>query len=87
MDELTCPQCQGTMAVRTFGHVSVRRCGECSGVFLSRADLGALIEAETDWHAFQSPNTATLPRITSDMSTPPVAPERSRAFVETLFKG
>ena len=86
MDELTCPQCQGTMAVRTFGHVSVRRCAECSGVFLARADLGALIEAETDWHAFQSPNTATLPRITPGMQAPPVAPERSRAFVETLFK-
>ena len=58
MDELTCPQCQGTMAVRTFGHVSVRRCTDCSGIFLSRADLGALVEAENDWHEFQSPNTA-----------------------------
>ena len=74
------------MAVRTFGHVSVRRCTDCSGVFLARADLGALIEAETDWHTLQSPNTATLPRITADMTAPP-APERSRAFVETLFKG
>ncbi|MFL6171650.1 MAG: zf-TFIIB domain-containing protein [Marmoricola sp.] len=85
MDDLTCPQCQGTMAVRSFGPASVRRCEECSGVFLSRAELGALIEAETDWHAYQSPNTATLPRITADMSKPP-APARSRAFVETLFK-
>ena len=73
------------MAVRTFGHVSVRRCGDCSGVFLARADLGGLIEAETDWHAYQSANTATLPRITSVTAPPP--PERSRAFIETLFKG
>jgi hypothetical protein len=75
------------MAVRTFGHVSVRRCNDCAGVFLSRPDLGALIEAENDWHAYQSPNTATLPRITPGMSAPPSLPERSRAFVETLFKG
>jgi len=75
------------MAVRTFGHVSVRRCTDCSGIFLSRADLGALVEAENDWHEFQSPNTAMLPRITSDMAAPPSTPERSKAFVETLFKG
>lgn len=87
MDELTCPQCQATMAVRTFGHVAVRRCEGCSGVFLARADLGALIEAENDWHDLQSPNTAMLPRITPDMPAPPPGPERSKAFVETLFKG
>jgi Zn-finger nucleic acid-binding protein len=75
------------MAVRTFGHVSVRRCNDCSGVFLARADLGALIEAENDWHAFQSPNTATLPRITPGMTAPPSVPERSQAFLETLFRG
>ena len=73
------------MAVHTFGHFSVRRCADCSGVFLARPELGALIEAENDWHAYQSPNTATLPRITPGMA-PPVTPERSRAFVETLFK-
>jgi len=74
------------MAVRTFGHVSVRRCSDCSGVFLAQSDLGALIEAENDWHEFQSPDTAMLPRITPGMSSPP-ASGRSRAFVETLFKG
>lgn len=72
--------------MRTFGHVSVRRCNDCSGVFLARPDLGALIEAENDWHAFQSPNTAMLPRITPDMPPPP-ASERSQAFVEKLFRG
>jgi len=74
------------MEPRTFGHVSVRRCGSCSGVFLERSALGALVEAENDWHAHQSANTAALPRITSDM-TPPDARPRSRAFVETLFRG
>ena len=83
---MTCPQCQGPMAERTFGHVSAHRCAECGGVFLARVELGALIEAENDWHAHQSANTATLPRITSGMPAP-VVPERTRAYVETLFKG
>jgi hypothetical protein len=55
-------------------------------VFLDRSSLGGLVEAENDWHAHQSANTAALPRITADMSTPPVTAARSRAFVETLFR-
>jgi hypothetical protein len=74
------------MAVRTFGHGSVHRCEACHGVFLDASTLGALVEAENDWHAHQSANTAALPRITSDMASPPVSQPRSRAFVETLFK-
>ena len=74
------------MAARTFGLVSVNRCVECNGVFLDSSALGALIEAENDWHAHQSANTAALPRITSEMSSPPTAQARSRAFVETLFR-
>jgi O-acetyl-ADP-ribose deacetylase (regulator of RNase III) len=73
------------MSTRHYGHATVRRCDDCAGLFLARADLGALVEAENDWHAHQSANTAALPRITADMSAPPPA-ERSRAFVETLFK-
>ncbi|MGO4257001.1 zf-TFIIB domain-containing protein [Marmoricola sp. RAF53] len=83
---MTCPQCGGSMDAAAYGHVTVRRCSDCAGVFLARADLGALIEAENDWHAHQSTNTATLPRITADMTEAPVARERSRAFVEALFK-
>ena len=83
---MTCPQCQASMAERTFGHVTVNRCVRCDGVFLARADLGALIEAETDWHAHQSANTAQLPRITGDTPPPPPAP-RHRAYVESLFTG
>lgn len=83
---MNCPQCQGPMGVHTFSHLTVRRCQDCSGVFLSRSDLGALIEAENDWHAHQSANTAALPRITADMTSAPVAPARSRAYIETLFQ-
>lgn len=82
---MTCPQCSGPMEEFSHGFVTVRRCADCSGVFLGRAELGALIEAENDWHAHQSTNTATLPRITADMTEAPAMPARSRAFVETLF--
>lgn len=74
------------MVTRTSGHVSAARCAECGGVFLDRSALGALVEAENDWHAHQSANTAALPRITADMVSPPAAQPRSRAFVETLFR-
>lgn len=84
---MTCPQCGGPMTARVFGHATVHRCGGCSGVFLGRADLGALVEAENDWHAHQSANTAALPRITADMTAPPKLPPRSRAYIETLFTG
>jgi Zn-finger nucleic acid-binding protein len=83
---MTCPQCQGEMAERTLGHVTAYRCVACSGVFLVRTELGALIEAENDWHAHQSMNTAALPRITNS-TPPPVTPTRSRSYVETLFNG
>jgi Zn-finger nucleic acid-binding protein len=86
VDELTCPKCQGTMLPRTFGHVAVRRCEDCNGVFLDSSSLGALVEAENDWHAHQSANTAALPRITADMDSPPASQPRSRAYVETLFR-
>lgn len=83
---MTCPQCAGSMESVAYGHVTVRRCEDCTGLFLARGELGALIEAENDWHAHQSANTAALPRITADMTEAPVVPARSRAFVETLFK-
>ncbi len=74
------------MTGRAFSHLTVQRCDDCSGVFLARADLGALVEAENDWHAHQSANTAALPRITSEMTSAPVLPARNRAYIETLFK-
>ena len=74
------------MVPRTFAHVAVRRCESCNSVLLESSALGALIEAENDWHAHQSANTAALPRITADMASPPESQPRSRAFVETLFR-
>ena len=87
MDELTCPQCEGALVPKALGHVSVRRCDGCGAVFLESSALGALVEAENDWHAHQSANTAAMPRITSGMAEPPTAAPRSRAYVETLFRG
>ena len=83
---MTCPKCQGVMKPHTYGAVSARRCESCEGLFLDRADLGVLVEAETDWHAHQSANTATLPRITEFSTPPPPAPPRSRSFIEALFR-
>ena len=73
------------MVAKALGHVAVRRCDGCGAVLLESSALGALVEAENDWHAHQSTNTAALPRITADMA-PPEAPPRARAFVETLFR-
>ena len=55
-------------------------------MFLARADLGMLVEAENDWHRNAGQHTAPLPRITADMTAPPAAGKVSRAWVETLFR-
>lgn len=81
---MTCPKCQGDMTTRSYGDVTAQQCGSCEGLFLDRASLGALIEAENDWHSHQSANTAALPRIT-DFSQPPPVTKRNRAFIEALF--
>ena len=85
MDEMTCPKCDGTMVERSHGRVRVRQCESCQGVFLERADLGSLVEAENDWHAHRSADTARLPRITPDMVAPP--PVKARSYVDSLFQG
>ena len=64
---------------------SSQQCPEGHGVFLERADLGSLIEAETDWNSRSVHDTARLPRITSDMTEPPAPSPHARAWVETLF--
>ena len=83
---MTCPKCDGEMAERPHGRVKVRQCEACHGVFLDRADLGSLVEAENDWHAHRSADTARLPRITPDMVAPPAAP-KARSYVDSLFSG
>jgi Zn-finger nucleic acid-binding protein len=85
-DDWTCPQCQSSMAVRYLGDVTVHQCSSCQGVFLERADLGNLVEAENDWHRDSGPLTQPLPRISPDMVAPPPAPRAAaRGYIETLF--
>ena len=85
MEPPGCPLCGSEMVVRLRGDAHVSRCPAGHGVFLARADLGALVEAETDWHEQTVQDTAQLPRITSDLTSPPPLPARARAWVETLF--
>lgn len=72
------------MTERLHDRVRVLLCGSCGGVFLDRADLGNLVEAENDWHAHRSADTSQLPRITPDMPAPPSTP-KARSYVESLF--
>jgi Zn-finger nucleic acid-binding protein len=74
------------MAARRASGAEVALCSSCGGVFLDRADLGNLVEAENDWHAGAGGfHTEPLPRITADMTAPPPSKPRARAFIETLF--
>ena len=70
---------------RPKGLTYVAQCPEGHGVFLERADLGSLAESESDWHSRTVQDTATLPRITGDMTTPPIASKSAKSWVETLF--
>ena len=70
MESLTCPQCGVEMEQRQLVGASVSQCPDGHGVFLARADLGVLVEAENDWHRNASQQTAPIPRITPDMQTP-----------------
>jgi len=69
----------------SLGEGEVSQCPQGHGVFLARADLGTLIEAESDWHRHAGQHTAPMPRITADMEPPPSSPTPRRAWVETLF--
>ncbi len=87
---ITCPACQGSMAVHERLRVPVTQCQSCQGIFLPRASLADLIETENDWHVSRGPRTQPLPRITPDMSAPPdAAPtgesRSARSFVDALF--
>lgn len=86
METMTCPSCGTEMVERPAGQGQVHACPEGHGVFLSRSELGTLVEAETDWHRNAGQHTAPLPRITPDMTAPPTTAARSRAWVETLFR-
>jgi Zn-finger nucleic acid-binding protein len=85
MDEMTCPKCQSAMNVRKVGEVAVAQCSSCNGIFLERADLWNLTEAENDWHVDSGPKTQPMPRITADMTAPPPTSPKARSYIETLF--
>lgn len=85
METLTCPRCGEEMTTRALALTRVSQCPAGHGVFLDRADLGSLVEAENDWHVNAAHPTAPLPRITPDMQAPPPAPPRAPAWVATLF--
>ncbi len=63
------------------------QCGVCSGIFLDRSELAAMIEHENAWHLSSGPHTEPLPRITASMTAPPPAParRRSQSFIDELF--
>ena len=83
--ELACPVCGTTMEPRPLGDGAVNSCPAGHGVFLHRADLGSLVESESDWHRHAGQHTMPMPRITEEMTAPPVARTPARAWVETLF--
>lgn len=85
MAEMTCPGCGSQLHERQVGNVVVQQCGGCRGIFLARAELGELVEAENDHHHDSAPTTQPLPRISADMATPPPSASRSRAYIESLF--
>jgi uncharacterized protein len=82
---MSCPKCDSAMNTRTLGDVTISQCPSCNGIFLDRADLGNLIEAENDWHMNSGPKTEPLPRITANMTAPPPGRPTTRAYIETLF--
>ena len=74
------------MTARQAGGATVHQCPQCEGIFLERAELGNLVDAENDWHRGSGPVTQPMPRITEDMVAPPETNRSTaRAFVETLF--
>jgi len=86
METLSCPRCGTEMVSQTLGDGEVNQCPDGHGVFLSRADLGTLIEAELDWHRHTGQHTAPMPRITPGMEAPPAGRTPARAWIETLFR-
>jgi Zn-finger nucleic acid-binding protein len=86
MAQMSCPKCGSEMTMRHVGTVEVHRCTSCDGIFLERAELANLTEAETDWYRDSGPSTQPIPRITADMAAPPAAKAAAvRSYVELLF--
>ena len=76
--EISCPVCDAEMDTRPLGDGEVNSCPAGHGVFLRRADLGSLVEAESDWHRHAGQHTQPMP-------APPASKPPARAWIETLF--
>src|SRR3954451_8714658 len=74
---MLCPRCGTSMEERPLGYGRITVCPEGHGVFLDHADIGHLVEAETDWHSNATARTAPMPRITPDMLAPPTRAKRA----------
>ncbi len=85
MEEMTCPQCQSTMAPRYLGDVTVHQCSSCQRG-LPRARRPRQPDRGGERLARDSgPKTQPLPRITADMTAPPPSRPVTRSYIETLF--
>jgi Zn-finger nucleic acid-binding protein len=85
METLACPVCNEEMDSRALGDADIHQCPAGHGVFLRRADLGTLADAERAWHQHAGHHTMPMPRITADMAAPPVTKPAPRSWIETLF--
>ncbi len=87
MDSMICPQCGAEMVARQRGGIPLAQCSGCEGIFLTRAELGLLIEEENEWHVSSGPATQPIPRILPGMTAPPMYPatSRARSYIDELF--
>ncbi len=80
------PRCGAEMQERALGAATVAQCPDGHGVFLSRADLGVLVEARD---GLARPSRSAHGPDAADHRghdrRPPSTGKQSRAWVETLF--
>ena len=87
MDPLSCPVCDAEMDARPLGDGEVNSCPAGHGVFLRRADLGSLVESESDWHRHAGPAHAAdaADHRRHDRAAAHEQAAGAGAWVETLF--
>jgi len=85
VEPMTCPSCQQPMHTHQRNGIAVAQCEGCRGIFLQRASLADLVDAENSWHDNDGQYTQPLPRITPEMTAPPKPTLAKRSFLDTLF--